>query len=139
VAEIEPDLAPKVSVRIHGDFNTNNVIYDPAGERLHFIDVHRSGPGDYVQDIGVFLVSLVRNPLRDGELLAEMERLQGLVVEFAEGFAALIGDEQFRVRLTLSKARSLITSARLITDVEFARTLYLKGVRLLETVARGKA
>jgi phosphate uptake regulator/aminoglycoside phosphotransferase (APT) family kinase protein len=135
VADREPRLAPPVTVRIHGDFNTNNVIYNPAADRVHFIDVHRSGAGDYCQDIGVFLVSLIRTPLHDRALLGEFGRLDELVVQFAEAYAALIGDEHFRARLTLARARSLVTSARLVTDVEFARELYLKGIRLLETVA----
>jgi hypothetical protein len=35
----------------------------------------------------------------------------------------------------LSQARSFITSSRLITDPEFARAIYLQGVRLLERTA----
>jgi hypothetical protein len=36
----------------------------------------------------------------------------------------------------LSQARSFMTSGRMVTDPEFAREIYLQGVRLLErTVA----
>ncbi len=35
----------------------------------------------------------------------------------------------------LSRARSFITSGRLVTDPDFARDIYLHGVRLLERVA----
>ena len=62
-------LAPPVSVRLHGDFNANNVVYDAEQDRVHFIDVHRSGQGDYLQDIGVLLVSNVRNPIEDGRVV----------------------------------------------------------------------
>ncbi len=55
-------IASPVTVRIHGDFNTNNIIYAAPIDRVHFIDVHRSGSGDYAQDIGVFLVSNLRTP-----------------------------------------------------------------------------
>jgi hypothetical protein len=55
-----------------------------------------------------------------------------LVEDFAGEFARRIGDEWYGARLTLSQARSHITSARLVTDPAFARDLYLKGVRLLE-------
>jgi phosphate uptake regulator len=134
IREIEPRLAPPVSVRIHGDFNTNNVVYDPRLDRIHFIDVHRSRPGDYLQDIGVFLVSNIRNPIQDTDIVIRMERLNRLVLSFAEEFARLIGDEHFGARLPLSQARSLITSARLVADPEFARDLYLRGVRLLERI-----
>jgi hypothetical protein len=121
-----------VSVRLHGDFNTNNVIYDEARDRIHFIDVHRSGPGDYAQDIGVFLVSNLRNPVVDGALAIALEQINRLVVEFAETFARLVGDDRFGQRLQVSQGRSLITSARVVTDPDFARGLYLKGVRFLE-------
>lgn len=132
VAEIEAQIAPPVSVRIHGDFNTNNVIYDARLDRVRFIDVHRSGAGDYLQDIGVFLVSNLRNPLEDPALTADLEHVNRLVTEFAQEFARLVGDDHFEVRLLLSQARSLITSARLVTDGDFARGLYLRGVRYLE-------
>jgi hypothetical protein len=136
VAGLEPGLAPPVSVRLHGDFNTNNIVYDATGPRVHFIDVHRSGAGDYAQDIGVLLVSNLRQPIQDPRILAELGRLNRLVERFAAEFARLVGDPHFDVRLMLSQARSFITSARLITDPDFARDIYLQGVRLLErTVA----
>jgi phosphate uptake regulator len=135
----EPALAPKALVRIHGDFNTNNVIYDPHHDRVHFIDVHRSGPGDYAQDIGVLLVSNLRTPLEDARLGEDLERLNGMIRDFAGEFAALIGDAHFETRLTLAQARSFITSARLVTDADFARRLYLQGLRLLERAATAVA
>src|SRR5262245_23205707 len=131
-AELEASLAPPVSVRLHGDFNANNIVYDPEKDRVHFIDVHRSGQGDYLQDIGVLLVSNVRNPIEDGRVTADLERLNELVREFALEFARLVGDEHFEARLTLSQARSFITSGRVVADFEFARSIFLQGVRLLE-------
>ncbi len=131
-AAIETRLVPPVSVRIHGDFNTNNILYDGASGQIHFIDVHRSGSGDYAQDIGVLLVSNLRNPIADERIVADLERVNTLVVDFARNFAQLIGDEHFDTRLVLSQARSLLTSSRLVTDPEFARFLYLKGVQWLE-------
>jgi len=136
VASLEPALAPPVSVRLHGDFNTNNIVYDAAGPRVHFIDVHRSGAGDYAQDIGVLLVSNLRQPIQDARILAELARLNRLIESFAAEFARLVNDPHFEVRLRLSQARSFITSGRLVTDPEFAQEIYLQGVQLLErTVA----
>jgi len=135
VGELEARLAPPVSVRLHGDLNTNNVVYDARRDRIHFIDVHRSGPGDYVQDVGVYMVSNIRSPLQEPGLVAEMERLNRLIHAFADEFATLIGDEHFEARLALARARSLVTSARLFADQKFARSIYLQGVRLLEQVA----
>jgi phosphate uptake regulator len=135
VAGLELLLAPPVSVRLHGDFNTNNIVLDAACERVHFIDVHRSGSGDFAQDIGVLLVSNLRHPIEDPRIRAELARLNRLVEAFAAEFARLVNDGQFQVRLMLSKARSFITSGRLVTDPDFAREIYLRGVRLLERTA----
>jgi hypothetical protein len=132
----EPALAPKALVRVHGDFNTNNVIYDPRRDRVHFIDVHRSGLGDYAQDVGVLLVSNLRTPLNGVALTREVERLNDVIRDFAGEFASMVGDPHFAARLTLAKARSFITSARLVTD-DFARRLYLQGIQLLEHAATG--
>jgi hypothetical protein len=67
--------------------------------------------------------------------MAEIERLNRQLVDFAEEFARQHGDTALAVRLELSIARSLITSARLVTDPEFARNLYVRGVSRLERVA----
>ena len=131
-AELEASLAPPVSVRLHGDFNANNIVYDAETDRVHFIDVHRSGHGDYLQDIGVLLVSNVRNPIEDGRVAADLSRINELVREFALEFARLVGDDYFETRLTLSQARSFITSGRVVADFKFARSIFLQGVRLLE-------
>jgi phosphate uptake regulator len=132
VAELEPLLAPPVSVRLHGDFNTNNIVFDAATGEVHYIDVHRSGAGDYAQDIGVLLVSNLRQPIQSPRIRAELARLNRIIEDFATEFARLVGDVHVEARLRLSQARSLITSSRLITDPEFAREIYLQGVRLLE-------
>jgi phosphate uptake regulator len=132
MSQAEADLAPPVTVRVHGDFNTNNLVWNEHDERVHFIDVHRSGDGDYLQDIGVLLMSNTRTPIEDPRVVGELERVNRLVEDFAGEFARRIGDEWYGARLTLSQARSHITSARLVTDPAFARDLYLKGVRLLE-------
>lgn len=135
VARVEPALAPPIAVRLHGDFNTNNIVYDAERDRVHYIDVHRSGHGDYLQDVGVLLVSNGRHPIQDARLAAELTRLNALIRDFAREFARLVGDEHFEARLVLSQARSFITSGRVVTDFEFARSIFLQGVRLLERAA----
>jgi hypothetical protein len=102
---------------------------------VHYIDVHRSGAGDYAQDIGVLLVSSLRQPIQDPRLRAELRRLNRVIKDFAAEFARMIGDVHFETRLRLSRARSFITSSRLITDPDFALEIYLQGVRLLERTA----
>ena len=136
---VEARLAPPVTVRIHGDFNTNNVIYDARGDRVRFIDVHRSGPGDYLQDVSVFVVSNLRTPIQAARIQGDVARVNDLVVEFAAEFARGIGDRHFGARLPLAQARSFITSARVVADAELARDLYLRGVRLLDQCAQAAA
>jgi hypothetical protein len=107
-------------------------VWDERRGRVHFIDVHRSGDGDYLQDVGVLLVSNTRMPIEDAPLIGELEDLNRIVEDFAAEFARRVGDGAYAARLILSQARSCVTSARLVTDPTFARELYLKGVRLLE-------
>jgi len=132
---MEAQLAPPVAVRLHGDFNTNNIVYDAHGDRIHYIDVHRSGPCDYLQDIGVFLVSNLRQPIQDGHLARDFDLVNTAVREFAAEYARRVGDAHFEPRLLLAQGRSLITSGRLVTDYDFARRMFLEGVRFLEQAA----
>src|SRR5262249_7710318 len=108
---------------------------DASADRMHLIGVRRSGAGDYLQDIGVLLVSNVRNPLTEDRLYDEMRRLNQVIADFAAEFARMVGDEHFERRLVLSRARSLITSGRLVADSAFARSIFLQGVRWLERVS----
>ncbi len=63
------------SVYIHGDFNVDNIIYDPIEKRINFIDLHRSRYMDYVQDISVFMVSNYRLQILDKPLRRRIMRL----------------------------------------------------------------
>ncbi|MFP4237626.1 MAG: PhoU domain-containing protein, partial [Desulfonatronovibrio sp.] len=56
LSAIENSLEAPFSVFIHGDFNSNNIIYNQKEQQIYFIDLHRSSYNDYVQDISVFLV-----------------------------------------------------------------------------------
>ncbi len=136
MAALEPLLAPPVSVRLHGDFNTNNVVLDPATERVHFIDVHRSGPGDYAQDVGVLLVSNLRHPIQDVRIRAELARLNRLIEGFASEFAPA-GERRALRRAPHAVRRRARCSrpAAWSRDPDFAREIYLHGVRLLERAA----
>jgi len=134
-AALEPDLAPPASVWLHGDFNANNVLYNEAAGQVKFIDVHRSRLGDYLQDVGVFLLSMERRPNLPGPLLADIGAVNRLVEDFARGFAAEIGDPAFERRLHLSLARSCITSCRVVADVAHAERLLRRGLSLLARAA----
>jgi len=127
--EAERPLAPSFQVWLHGDFNMNNVVY--ADGSIRFIDVHRSRNGDYLADVGVFLVSTVRQPHLQGGICEDMEAVRQLVTRRVADFAQEIGDAHFGERLTCSLARSYITSARVIVDEPHARWLFEQGLSLL--------
>jgi phosphate uptake regulator/aminoglycoside phosphotransferase (APT) family kinase protein len=135
VERMEQALAPPFSVWLHGDFNANNVLYDQAGGRIRFIDVHRSRHGDYLEDVGVFLVSMIRRREVSGVLRDQIEAVNAVVEAAAERFGSRHGDSSFRQRLELALARSLITSARVVVDEALAGDLVRRGTRLLAGVA----
>lgn len=140
LAEVEPELSAPYAVRIHGDLNLNNVIFDPAKQRLHFIDLHRSALSDYAQDISVFLVSNFRLPVFATEVRRSINMVMGRFLAFALDFAQGIGDEAFQARLALGLGRSLFSSARFEMNTDFAREMHLRAIYLLEQVVahRGK-
>lgn len=131
-AQIEQTLAAPFSVFIHGDFNTDNIIYNEKEDRIVFIDPHRSAYTDYVQDVSVFLVSNYRIPILDAQI---RESLHGIIHDFytsARQFAETNGDSTFDARLALGVSRSFISSTRFILKEDFAKAMYLRGVYLLD-------
>ena len=130
VQQLETGLKPAFSVWLHGDFNINNIIYHEG--RIKFIDVHRSNYGDYLCDVGVFMVSTIRHAPRCGEVTKDMERIREMVRDYIDSFAKEHGDHTWESRLRLSLARSYITSARVIIDEKQARSLFETGLSLLK-------
>ena len=132
---VERTLAAPYTVLIHGDYNTNNILYDPAEDRIHYIDLHRSADADLVQDVSVYMVSNFRLPIFDK---ARRSVLSAVILEmrrFAAAFAAKHGDTTFDIRLALGLGRSLITSTRFELSERFARLMFNRGVFLLQRVA----
>jgi phosphate uptake regulator len=132
---VERTLAAPYTVLIHGDYNTNNILYDPAEDRIHYIDLHRSADADLVQDVSVYMVSNFRLPIFDK---ARRGVLSAVILEmrrFAAAFAARHGDTTFDIRLALGLGRSLITSTRFELSERFARLMFNRGVFLLQRVA----
>lgn len=132
---VERTLAAPYTVLIHGDYNTNNILYDPAEDRIHYIDLHRSADADLVQDVSVYMVSNFRLPIFDK---ARRGVLSAVILEmrrYAAAFAARHGDTTFDIRLALGLGRSLITSTRFELSERFARLMFHRGVFLLERVA----
>jgi len=132
----EQGIQAPFSVYIHGDFNVDNIIYDPGEQRINFIDLHRSRYMDYVQDVTVFMVSIYRLQVLDSQV---RRRILGLAVEFcrfARGYARKRGDRTFEIRLALGLARSFATSPRFILDKSLSRAMFLRARYLLEQVLR---
>lgn len=131
----DASLPAGFSVVVHGDLNTDNIIYDRNADRIHLIDLYRSTESDYVQDISVFLVSNFRVPVFGGaarELLNDVSlRMLALATRFAEEQ----DDHTFHARLALGLARSFITSTRFEIDARFSRLMFMRAVYLLEKIA----
>ncbi|MFO8025907.1 phosphotransferase [Thiohalophilus sp.] len=122
------------SVYIHGDFNVDNIIYDPLEKRINFIDLHRSRYMDYVQDVSVFMVSNYRLQILDAP---RRHRIMDVARDFyhiVRRYANQTGDETFEIRLALGLARSFATSTRFILDKSLARNMFLRSRYLIEQV-----
>ena len=119
-------------VLIHGDFNLDNIFVKTQADRLQIIDVHRSGPGDYVQDISVFLVSAYRQRIFDQKTREQIFSLCVEFLRFARAFAKSQGDPHFEARLALGLIRSLITSTRFEFHLPLANAMYYRACYLIE-------
>jgi aminoglycoside phosphotransferase len=132
---IDDLLESPFSVLGHGDLNIDNVIFDDAQKAIRFIDLHRSRPMDYAQDLSVFLVSHFRLQVLELPVRRRIQDVIGVMHDFAVDFADEVGDETFGVRLAAGLARSFTTSARFVLDEEFAKSLFFRGRYLLEQLA----
>jgi aminoglycoside phosphotransferase len=128
--EYERLLSPSFSVWLHGDFNVNNIIYDNG--QIKFIDVHRSHYGDYLSDIGVFLLSIIRPPDLSDRVRKDMEKVREIVIESITDFKNSTLDETQALRLDISLARNYITSSRVIIDRRHAYWLFMQGIGILK-------
>jgi phosphate uptake regulator len=132
--KIESQIKVPFSVYIHGDFNLDNIIYDPVENRINFIDLHRSRYMDYVQDISVFMVSNYRLQILDTN---QRRKIMGLAKDFytfAARQAKKYSDDTFEIRLALGLARSFASSTRFILDKSLARAMFLRARYLIEKV-----
>ncbi len=132
--DYEKQLNAPFSVYIHGDFNVDNIIYDPMERKINFIDLHRSSYMDYVQDISVFMVSNYRLRVVDPELRRRILGQSQDFYDFAAAYAKKHGDTSFDLRLALGLARSFATSTRFVLDKTLARAMWLRARYLIESV-----
>ncbi|HNO77296.1 MAG TPA: PhoU domain-containing protein [Phycisphaerae bacterium] len=126
------DLLAPFRVLIHGDFNADNIIVSNHESRIHFIDLYRSRPMDYVQDVSVFLVSNFRMPVFDPDMRARIGDVMLDFYRFAKNYACEHDDDTFDARLALGLIRSFMSSTRFELDETFAKTMYLRSAYLLE-------
>ncbi|MDA9982241.1 aminoglycoside phosphotransferase family protein [Gammaproteobacteria bacterium] len=131
---LETGIRAPFSVYIHGDFNVDNIIYDPLEKKINFVDLHRSRYMDYVQDVSVFMVSNYRLQVFDAPLRRRILALTQDFYRFAAAYAGKSGDRTFELRLALGLARSFATSTRFILDKSLAGAMFLRARYLLEQV-----
>jgi phosphate uptake regulator/aminoglycoside phosphotransferase (APT) family kinase protein len=131
---LESNLSAPFSVYIHGDFNVDNIIYDPVEKKINFIDLHRSRYMDYVQDVSVFMVSMYRLQVLDAPLRRRILEMVEDFYDVTAAFARRSRDKTFELRLALGLARSFATSTRFILDKTLARAMFLRARYLMERV-----
>jgi len=102
--------------------------------RINFIDLHRSGYMDYVQDISVFMVSNYRLRVLDKELRRRILGQGCSMYDFSAAYAKKIGDKTFNLRLALGLARSFATSTRFVLDKKLANAMWFRSRYLIERV-----
>ncbi|MCC2606700.1 phosphotransferase [Planctobacterium marinum] len=138
-AELEKKLHAPFSVYIHGDFNLDNIIYDPIDKRINFIDLHRSRYMDYVQDVAVFMVSIYRLGILETQQRSRLLTIAKQFLAPVRRFAKKEQDNSFELRLTLGLIRSYITSTRFILDPTLSRRMFLRAMYLLNQITTCKA
>ncbi|MBI5592681.1 MAG: phosphotransferase [Deltaproteobacteria bacterium] len=133
-AVVETGIQTPFTVLCHGDFNANNLVYDHASQRIHYIDVYRSHQDDYVMDAAVFLVSNFRMPVFETVL---RDRLNDVIYAFmtrVKAFATAHGDTTFNARMALALSRNFYTSIRFEHHYDFAREMALRSYYLMEKI-----
>jgi len=133
-APVEKRLDAPFSVFIHGDLNTNNIIYNPDERKIHYVDLHRSRNADFAQDVSVFMVSNFRLPVFDPDARKRLNDVIRGFFNFSAKFARDNNDTTFQARLALGLVRSFITSTRYEYRDNFAKIMFLRGVYILDKI-----
>jgi phosphate uptake regulator len=128
----EGTLKVPFTARIHGDFNLSNLLYNPETQKLTFVDIYRSRETDYLQDVSVMLVSIIRLPVNNNQARQRLNQAARMSESLARGFAQEEGDETYRARLAFGLARSFITSTRFVLEERMASQFVARTHYLLE-------
>ncbi len=134
--ELESGLLAPFTVFAHGDFNTNNILYDARSDEIRYIDVHRSRDEDYVQDVSVFLVSNLRVPSSSRRVRRRLNEANSRFLGAVRGFAREHQDGCFDARLSLGLIRSFVTSARFELDTDFAEEMISRALEITSRLLR---
>ena len=129
--KIEDRLNAPFNMFIHGDFNVDNVIFEPDAKQIYFIDVHRSKHFDYVQDVSVFMISNYRLQVFDTKVRKKIAYQISRMYEIGRIYARKRGDDTFDARLAFGLARSLLTSTRFILDKSMSKKMALLAKYIL--------
>jgi hypothetical protein len=120
LSAMEADCRAPRSMLIHGDFNLGNVLYDPGSGKVHMLDLYRSRESDFVQDVSVMLVSVLRLPILSHPVRRRLAAAAGRAYDAARRFAVRTGDFTYDARLAFGLGRSFLTSTRFIMDERMA-------------------
>jgi hypothetical protein len=132
LAPIEEGAFCPFSMRVHGDFNLSNVLYDPKAGKIHVLDLHRSDMGDYVQDASVMLVSILRLPIFSPGTRGRLNLAASLAHRFFRGLAHELGDGTYEARLAFGLARSFLSSTRFVLEERLAKKFVARARYLME-------
>jgi aminoglycoside phosphotransferase (APT) family kinase protein len=133
---LESELPCPLGVYIHGDFNLDNIIYDPVDNDINFIDLHRSEYLDFVQDLSVLMVSAYRLSNFDPQVRKLIAQTMQAIYEFGQDYAEHIDDTSYHLRMALGLSRSFLTSTRFVLDKQHAKAMHFRGRYLIEQVIR---
>lgn len=136
--EIEESITAPFSILGHGDFNIDNIIFNPETQKIHFIDLHRSGRSDYAQDISVCLISCFRLPVFDPNVRDLINHTIERLYDFAYKYSVEKNDKSFRYRLALGLVRSLTTSTRFELNKNFSKEMFLRSNYLVQSLIKNK-
>lgn len=127
----ESKISCPFKVLLHGDFNLDNIIYNPEKKTIHFIDLHRAKSGDYLQDSSVFLISCFRLRIFDTEIRNLINKTIATYYDFIKEFSVEEKDEFFEYRLALGLIRSFSTSTRFELDEFFSTEMYKRSLMII--------
>jgi len=148
-------ISPCFSMWTHGDCHSRNVMIRHRDSDLRFIDIDRLRyDGDYIYDLGTLIadIEVYDSILQSRRPSFEVRRVSkntfsyvfpeapngGLatkvLIDHIEKFSEQIGDKDWELRLSLSKARYLLSMVPKTIDIEKAFVVYCEGLKILSSL-----